>query len=167
MKNMIKSVSIIVVLFSIILFNSCVTNSAFENTIIINAPADIVFSVITDYEKYPELLPMLHDSMTIVSEQKTGLGVVWESTGSFKGHKFTSQWTITEYIENQKVVMEDLKDHIGKTVLELHPLSAEKTEYKMYLITKMFKPYEQDFFAIYNKEMSIIKEESERRYSNK
>lgn len=151
-------------LVCIIVFSGCVTNSEFEKSITIQAPKEIVFAIITDYENYETLLPMLHDSVTIVSEEKKGNGVVWESTGSFKNHKFTSQWTVTEYIENEKVVIKDLDKGIGETVLTVKDVNPIETEYTMYLRTKMYKPYEKDFIAIYEKEMKIIKEESERQY---
>ena len=124
----------------------------------------MVFQVITDYESYDERLPMLHDSIEIVSDVKTGNGVAWESAGSFKGHKFTSVWTVAEYEQDRKVVIKDLEGGIGETVLETEPLSETETLYTMSLSTKMYKPYEKDFFAIYDQEMAIIKAESERIY---
>lgn len=145
-------------------FNSCVANSMFEKSIEIDAPKEIVFSLITDYENYVNIIPMLHDTVTILSENKTGENVVWESTGSFKGHKFTSKWTVTKYVENETVEIKDLDAGIGETKLTVKEINNNKTEYTMYLVTKMYKPYEKDFIAIYEKEMQIIKEESEKKY---
>jgi uncharacterized membrane protein len=137
----------------------------FNETIKIDAPISIVFSVITDYDSYDELLPMLHDSIEITSEDESGQGVTWESTGTFKGHSFTTEWTVTEFIENEMVKMEDLEEGIGETVLTTTLKDENETEYSMYISTKMFKPYEKDFIEIYREEMSIIKAESERIFS--
>jgi hypothetical protein len=130
----------------------------------INAPAEIIFAVITDYESYDELLPTLHDSIKIVSPEKTGMNVSWESTGTFKGHSFTTVWTVTEFTKNRSVKMEDLAEGIGETILKLNPITEGNTIYTMYISTKMFKPYEKEFIKIYREEMAIIKAESERLY---
>jgi hypothetical protein len=142
----------------------CMTTSIFQESIEIDAPASIIFQVITNYESYDELIPMLHKSMEIVSETKSGKGVEWKSTGEFKGHRYTSVWTVTEYIQDRKVVMKELERNIGECILETKPLSETKTLYTHYISTRMYKPYEQEFLAIYKKEMAIIKKESERIY---
>ena len=72
-------------LFVIVFCASC-TEVTFQDSILIDAPSSVVFEVITDYETYDELLPLLHDEIEIVSEQKEGLGVAWKSTDTFKGH---------------------------------------------------------------------------------
>ncbi len=151
-------------LIGFLFLSSCVTNSMFEKSIEIDAPKEIVFSIITDYENYVNIIPMLHDSVKILSENKTGLNVIWESTGSFKGYKFTSKWTVTDYIENETLEIKDLDGGIGETRLTVKEIKENKTEYTMYLVTKIYKPYEKEFFAIYEKELQIIKEESEKRF---
>jgi Polyketide cyclase / dehydrase and lipid transport. len=147
------------------MLSGCVSNLQFQNVIEIDAPVSVVFSIITDYEQYPKIIPMLHDSVVIKTVNKTGVGVEWESTGSFKGHKFTSTWTVTEYIQDQKVAMKDLKTNIGETALIVESISENKTRYIMSIQTKMYKPYENDFIRIYKEEMSIIKREAEKKYS--
>jgi hypothetical protein len=156
----------IIGIVSIVTFSSCITNSKFENSIEINAPASVVFSVITDYESYHEILPALHDKIKIISAQRNGPGVAWESTGTYKGHRFTTTWTVTEYIQDRLVTMKDLKDGIGYTTLQTEPIDENKTRYTMLIGTKMYRPYEQGFIDIYRDEIRRIKVESERRYDS-
>ncbi len=143
------------------ILTGCMSVLEFHDVIEIDAPAEIVFSVITDYKHYDELLPMLHDKLEIVSDETEGLGVSWKSTGTFKGHEFITVWTVTEYDENRKVVLKDLEGDTGTSILETSPVNEIQALYSMYIRTKMFKPYEEDFIAIYRKEMMIVKEESE------
>ena len=154
----------IYILFSLLSMMSCMTISNFKESIEINAPAAIVFQIITDYESYDELLPTLHDQIQIVSENHEGLGVSWKSTGSFKGYKFTTTWTVIEYVKDRLVTMKDLKESIGSTTLQTESITNERTLYTMQISTKMFQPYENDFFQIYRDEMQRIKIESEKRY---
>lgn len=147
-----------------IMFLGCMKVSDFSDTIEIDAPSSVVFFVITDYESYDKILPELHDSISIVSEKKKGPGVAWESTGSYKGHSFTTIWTVTGFIQDEFVTMEDLKDGIGSTTLTTKDISQNKTEYNMQISIKMFSPFEEEFFEIYREEMKLIKAESERLY---
>lgn len=154
----------LVTIVLVMLFGSCMKVSEFSEKIEINAPANIVFDIITDYESYDELLPELHDSIKIISNKKQGLGVQWQSTGTFKNHSFTTTWTITSYEENKIVEMKDLKDNLGKALFKIEPRKNDKVLYTMYISTKMYAPYEKDFFEIYKREMNIVKVEAERRY---
>lgn len=150
--------------FTMLLLAGCSTLE-FEETLIIKAPVETVFSTITDYESYDELLPKLHDHVEIVSENRHGAGVVWQSTGTFKGFSNTTTWTVTDYQENQIVVMEGLDDGSGRTVLKTKPIADDQTEYTMYIsLETMFKPFEKEFIAIFKEEMAIIKAESERKH---
>lgn len=150
-------------LFLVMLCTSC-TQVTFQDAILIEAPASVVFEVITDYEAYDELLPMLHNEVEIVSEQKEGLGVAWKSTGTFKGHSFTSTWTVTQFVENEMVQMEDLERNTGISILTTEGLNSYLTDYQVYIQTKMYLPYKWEFFDIYREEMQLVKAEAERRF---
>lgn len=153
----------LIILCCAAILTGCMKVSTFTEEMEINAPADVVFDIITDYESYDELLPELHDTIEIVSEIKDGLGVEWESTGTFKGHSFTTIWTITAFEEDRFVEMKDLVDSIGESSFSIKPLNDNKVLYTMYISTKMFPPYEEEFFEIYRREMNIVKNEAESR----
>ena len=51
------------------------SNVKYENSININAPKDLVFMILEDYENYPNIIPDFHVNVKIVSENRTGLGV--------------------------------------------------------------------------------------------
>lgn len=88
--------------------------------------------------------------------RKKGLAVAWESTGSYKGHSFTTTWTVTDFIQDKLVTMENLKDGVGSTTLITETISDDKTKYHMQISIKMFTPFEEEFFEIYKKEMNLI-----------
>lgn len=156
----------IIILLCISFMFGCV-KSTFTQSIEIDAPASVVFDVITDYENYHELIPELHDSIEIITENKTGLGVAWLNTGTFKGYTVTSTWTVTEFEQDRIVKLEDLDKNYATAILMTEPLTDNKTLYSKEIKSIMYKPYEDDLFEIYNNEMRIIKEESERIFKLK
>lgn len=152
-----------ILLFLVGLCTGC-TQVIFQDSILIEAPSSVVFEVITDYESYDELLPMLHKEVEIVSEQKKGLGVAWKSTGTFKGHSFTSTWMVTQFVENEMVQMEDFEQNKGISILTTEGINSFVTDYQIYIQTKMYLPYKWDFFDIYREEMQRVKVEAEARF---
>lgn len=158
-----KLLKIIVMVAGISFLMGC-TESTFTQSIEIDAPASIVFDIITDYENYDELIPELHDSISIVSKNKEGLGVAWENTGTFKGYTVTSTWTVTEFEQDRLIKLEDLDKKLATATLITDPINDYKTKYSKEIKSIMYKPYEDDLFKIYENEMKIINEESERIY---
>lgn len=159
-----NNTKIITLLFVSLVFLGC-TKSTFTGSVEIDAPVSIVFGLLTDYENYDVLIPDLHDSIEIVSEQKTGLGVAWANVGTFKGYTVESTWTVTEFEENKLVKLEDLESNYATAILSTKVIDINRTLYNKEINSIMYKPYEKDIFEIYNKEMRIIKEESERLYA--
>lgn len=161
-----KLLKSIVIIIAISCLFGCV-KSTFTESIEIDAPVSIVFDVITDYENYDELIPDLHDSISIISENKKGLGVAWKNTGTFKGYTVTSTWTVTEFEQNRIVKLEDLEKKYAIATLYTESIDKNKTKYSKEIKSMMYKPYEDDLFEIYKNEMKIIKEESERIFQSK
>ena len=126
----------------------------------ISASSTTIFSVITDYEKYPVYFPDLHDSVEIISKVKNGKGVVWKSTGTFKGVTFTTIWEVTEYISDRKVVMKDTEGE-GTVTLTITQCSLTSCTYTYDAHIFMFLPYKDEFFAIFEKEADSVKHYSE------
>lgn len=156
---------ILQILGLILFLNGC-ARIEFEDSITIDAPSSVVFSVITDYEGWVNVLPELHDKVEIISDIKEGKGVVWRNEGTFKGHKSTSEVTITEYIENELVVMEDLKDGMSHTTLTTKKIDENTTLYTYKISCDMYLPYKDDFLEIVAGELLLVKAESEKRYNN-
>lgn len=156
--------SILLILFTIVLVSGC-TRIEYEESIIIDAPSSTVFSVITDYEEWVNILPELHDEIEIISEIKEGKGVVWRNVGYFKGHKNISEVTVTEYKENELVVMEDLKDGRSHTTLTTKKLNDNSTLYTYKISVDMYIPYKDYFLEIIANELLLVKAESEKRYN--
>lgn len=153
------------ILLFIALISSC-TRIEYEESVLINAPSSTVFSVITDYENWVNVLPELHDEIEIISDIKEGKGVVWRNIGHFKGHKNISEVTVTEYRKNELVVMEDLKDGRSHTTLTTKDVGENSTLYTYKISVDMYIPYKDDFLEIIANELQLIKIESEKVYMN-
>ena len=128
----------------------------------INATPARIFSIITDYEKYPLYFPDLHDKIEIISQTKTGQGVVWKNTGTYKGKSFTSTWKVTEYLVNEKVVMQDTEGE-GKVTLSIAAATSGQTRYIYDGHLFMFLPVKNEFFVILEKEADSVKIYSEKQ----
>jgi len=126
----------------------------------ISATAENVFSIITDYQNYAAYFPDLHDSIEIISDIKSGQGVVWKSTGSFKGRTFTTIWEVTEYIANEKVVMRDTQGE-GVVTLSVESIGLNESRYAYSAHIYMFLPFKYEFFRIFEKEADAVKSYSE------
>lgn len=162
MTRLMLTARYVIVMTAMMLVSGCVSISTFKESIVINAEPSTVFRIIADFECYDELFPDLHDEVIIVSEIKQGKEVVWESVGSFKGVKFTTTRIVTDFAQDRMIRMEDVENDRAFVVLSLEALPEHQTRYTMSLSTKMYKPYEQEFFEIYKKEMRTVKREAER-----
>lgn len=68
----------------------------------INAPVDIVFSAITDIEKFPEKNPDIV-KVEMLTEQKVGVGSRFRETRKMKDREASTELECTEYVENERV----------------------------------------------------------------
>ena len=68
----------------------------------INAPVDLVFSAITDLEKFPEKNPDIVN-IELLSEQKTGVGTRFRETRRMGKREGTTELECTQYVENELV----------------------------------------------------------------
>ncbi|MDH5654716.1 MAG: hypothetical protein OEZ34_02335 [Spirochaetia bacterium] len=126
----------------------------------INATEAKVFSIISDYERYPFYFPDLHDITTIISQTKTGKGVIWRNNGSFNGQSFVSTWEVIEFIQDKKVVMKDTEGE-GTVALTISPVAPGVVKYNYQAHILMFLPMKNEFLTILEKEANSVKYYSE------
>ena len=106
----------ILFVFGIILFLTGCSNIRYENSVNINAPKDIVFGILEDYENYPNIIPEFHDSVEIITENRTGFGVQFRNNSTFGGWKMESIFEVIEYRINEYIKLEN-NAHYGFTEL--------------------------------------------------
>jgi uncharacterized membrane protein len=68
----------------------------YKNSVIINAPNNVVFNILEDYENYPNIIPDFHLAVKIISENRTGLGVRFENTSMWGGYKINSIYEVRQ-----------------------------------------------------------------------
>jgi len=153
------------VLGIIIVLSGCST-IRYENSIDINAPIDIVFGIIEDYENYPNIIPDFHDNVRIISENRTGLGVRFINNSAFGGHKIESIFEIVEYKFNEYIKLEN-KTHYGSTELIVNVLGDNKTRYIMINYTRAPNFMKNRLFNAFDNELEIIKRISEYNFNNR
>ena len=153
------------VLGIIIVLSGCST-IRYENSIDINAPIDIVFGIIKDYENYPNIIPDFHDNVRIISENRTGLGVRFINNSTFGGFKIESIFEVIEYRFNEYIKLEN-KTHYGSTELIVNDLGDNKTRYIMINYTRAPNFMKNRLFTAFDNELETIKRISEYNFNNR
>jgi hypothetical protein len=137
----------------------CMNTYVFSSRIAIAAMPDKIFNVVSDFENYPKLCPEFHKQVNIVSKIKEGKGVVFENVSEFKGFTARSRWEVVEYEKDKMLRLEN--PTYGTIIILLSQIDYNTTEETMIVVTKIPDTYKNEIFAIYEKEMKMVKEKSE------
>ena len=68
----------------------------------IDAPADAVFSAVSDIRRFSEALPHVV-KFEFLTEQKTGVGTRFRETRLMGGKEAETELEVTEFVENERV----------------------------------------------------------------
>jgi len=153
------------ILLSVIILSGCV-DIRYENSIIINAPKDIVFEILEDYENYPNIIPDFHANVRIITDNRTGLGVQFINNSTFGGYKMESLFEVIEYRFNEYIKLEN-KSQYGITELSVEEIGNNVTLYTLINNFRIPKSMKGKLFTAYNYELGIIKRISENKFNNK
>lgn len=116
---------------------------------LINAPAESVFSMISDIEQFPFNFPAI-ERVEIISEVQHGLGVRFREYREMEGKEVETELEVTEYVENQHVRMIadshgtvwdsifKVKEQSGQTELSIH-MEARAHKLLPKLLNPIFK----------------------------
>jgi hypothetical protein len=151
--------SAIVALGALLALCGCANTYVFSSRIAIAAMPNKIFSVVSDFGNYPKLCPEFYKQVNIVSKIKEGKGVVFENVSEFKGFTARSRWEVVEYEKNKILKMEN--PTYGTIIILLNQIDYNTTEEAMIVVTKIPDNYKKEIFAIYEKEMSSVKEKAE------
>jgi hypothetical protein len=152
----------ILIIFSFLTLSGCATYR-YENFTIINSPKDIVFMVLEDYENYPNIIPELHSTVEIISENRTGLGVQFINISTFGGRNTKSIYEIVGYGFNEYIKMIN-RTHFGRTELFVENLNENKTRYTLINYIRIPFFMRNRLFKIFDEELEIIKGIIESKY---
>jgi len=149
-------------IFCIIVLSGC-SNVRYENSISINAPIELVFGILEDYENYPNIIPEFHTNVNIISENRTGLGVQFINNSTFGSYKIESIYEVTEYRFNEYIKMEN-KSQYGSTELIVENNGANRTLYTLINYVRIPVSMKNQLFNAFNNELETIKRISEENY---
>jgi len=138
----------------------CDKTYVFEKRIPVAAMPDKVFSVVSDFASYPALYPDLYKQVNITSKVKEGKGVLFESVCEFKGFTTRNTWEVVEFEKNKLIRMES--PSAGTIIILFNQIDYNTTEETMIVVTRLPDNYKNEIFALYEKEMTSVKEKSER-----
>ena len=155
----------LLIILGVILLSGCV-DIRYENSIIINAPKNIVFEILEDYENYPNIIPEFHANVIIITDYNTGLGVQFINNSIFGGYKMESIFEVIEYRFNEYVKLEN-KSQYGFTELFVEEIENNITKYKLINNLRVPKSMENKLFTAYNNELEIIKRVTEYNFTNR
>ena len=69
---------------------------------LIDAPLDAVFGVVSDPQKYADIVPHII-GIRFLTAQDRGLGVRFSETRLVRGQEFRSELEVTEFIDHEKI----------------------------------------------------------------
>ena len=136
------------------------SNVKYENSININAPKDLVFMILEDYENYPNIIPDFHVNVKIVSENRTGLGVQFYNNSTFGGYKIKSLYEVTEYRFNEYIRMEN-KSQYGSTEMIVEKINDNETIYSLINYVRIPNSMKNKLYSAFDSELETIKRISE------
>ena len=151
-KIIVKSI----LMASLLFFIGC-TTVKYENAIIINAPNNIVFNILEDYENYPNIIPEFHSAVKIISENRTGIGVQFNNSSTWGGYKIESTYEVIEYRINEYIKLKNLSQ-FGSTELIIKKVDDNKTEYTLINYTKIPFYMKKRLYGSFDNELEIIKQ---------
>ena len=163
--SMVWNMRNILFVFGIILFLAGCSNVRYEDSININAPKELVFGILEDYENYPNIIPDFHDSVEIITENRTGFGVQFRNNSTFGGWKVESIFEVTEYRINEYIKLEN-KTHYGFTELIVEDIGNNGTKYTLINYTRIPNSMKNKLFEAFDNELEIIKKISEYNFNN-
>ena len=149
----------------ILILSGC-ANMKYENSIAINAPKDIVFEILENYENYPNIIPELHSNVKIITDNRTGLGVQFINNSTFGGYRIESVFEAIEYRLNEYIKLEN-KSQYGFTELSVEEIKDDVTMYTLINNLKIPNSMKNKLFNAYNNELEVIKRISENSYNNR
>jgi hypothetical protein len=149
----------LLIIFSVFVLVGC-ANIKYENSIKINAPTDIVFMILEDYENYPNIIPEFHSNVKIISENHKGLGVQFINNSTFGRYKIESIYEVTEYRFNEYIKMEN-KSQYGSTELIVENISENETIYTLKNNVQIPVSMKNQLYNAFNNELEAIKKISE------
>jgi uncharacterized membrane protein len=149
---MIKTV---LAVLSVFVLAGC-SNITYENSITINAPKEVVFAILEDYENYPAIIPEFHAGVKIISENHTGLGVQFINNSTFGGYKIESLYEVTGYRLNEYIKMEN-KSQYGSTEMSVETAGEKETKYTLTNDIRIPVFMKGKLYSAFDKEMETIK----------
>lgn len=142
-------------MIGVLLLSAC-TTVKYQNTITINAQDNIVFSILEDYENYPNIIPEFHSAVEIISENRTGFGVRFNNVSIWGSYKIKSTYEVIEYRINDYIKLKNLSQ-FGSTELIVRKLEENTTEYTLINYAKIPFYMKKQLFESFDKELEIIK----------
>jgi hypothetical protein len=128
----------------------------YKNSIIINAPNNVVFNILENYEIYPDIIPDFHSTVKIISENRTGLGVTFENTSTWGGYKINSIYEVTEYKYNEYIKLENTSQY-GITEIVINKITENETEYILINHIKIPSNMKNKLYESFDYELETIK----------
>ena len=141
--------------FGILSLSGCIT-VRYENSIMINAPKDIVFMVLEDFENYPNMIPELHAETRIITENRTGFGVQFLNISTFGGFNTESIFEVVEYRLNKYIKLKNLT-HYGYTELIVIDIGDGRTKYTLINYTRVPFFMRRRLFMVFDEELELIR----------
>jgi len=154
----------IVVFFTALILTSCV-NVRYKNSIIIDAPRNIVFAILEDFENYPNIIPEVHAEVRIITENRTGLGVQFINISTFGRHRTESIFEVTEYRFNEFIRLEN-RSQYGVTELIVEEAEHNRTLYTLINYLRIPRFMRNELFRVFDEELEIIRRISEYNFKN-
>jgi uncharacterized membrane protein len=145
------------ILTVIVLLLAGCTTLKYENAVMINAPDNIVFRVLEDYENYPTIIPEFHSAVKIVSENKTGIGVKFNNISTWGGYKIESTYEVVEYRINENIKLKNLSQY-GSAELIVKKNDDTKSEYTLINYTKVPFYMKKRLYESFGNELKIVKQ---------
>ena len=149
----------LLIIFCVLVLSGC-SNVKYEKSIKINAPKDLVFTILEDYENYPNIIPDFHINVKIISENRTGVGVQFINNSTFGGYKIESIYEVTEYRFNEYIKMEN-KSQYGFTELILENINDNTTIYTLINYVRIPNSMKNKLYSAFDNELETIKRTSE------
>ena len=162
MKTLGSYMKKLLIVFVVLALSGCIT-VRYENSIIINAPKDVVFMVLEDFENYPNMIPEVHAETRIITENRTGLGVQFSNLSTFGGFNTKSIFEVVEYRINEYIKLKNLT-HYGYTELILVDIGDGKTKYTLINYTRVPFFMRRRLFRVFDEELELIKKFIENKY---
>lgn len=156
-----KFLSVVLIFSSLLICHGCV-NVTYEGYIDIDVPADVVFSVLENYEEYPDFISEFHSETKIISDVKTGIGVIIDNRYIWRGHTITSKFTVSDYAQNHFIVLKNLSQG-GYSEMIVEDMGSGKTKYKLKNELRIPKGMQQELFAAFDRELLLVKRECEKK----